>query len=157
MVSSNPSELFYQYSKIVCGETDLSVKLSQTYFDIFNNEANMGAALQKLLDWFDATLKSGLKSGLESDRNPHLESQLVSLEESISKQLQKDESDRSMTLLIIKLWYLGVIAPISDPVKPLTKNGYYFHHEALIWKVASAHPAGLSGGYFGYWAYKPEN
>jgi hypothetical protein len=141
MLSSHPSELFYQYSKIVCGEADLSVKLSQTYFDIFNNEINMGAALQKLLDWF----------GNMMELPP------VAIEEAISAQLQKDESDRNMTLLIIKLWYLGVIAPISDPVKPLTKNGYYFHHEALIWKVASAHPAGLSGGYFGYWAYKPEN
>jgi hypothetical protein len=141
MPSRNPNELFYQYSKIVCGEADLSVKLSQTYFDIFSNQINMGTELQKLLGWFGDTL----------DNHP------LSLEETISAQLQKDESDRNITLLIIKLWYLGVIAPISDPAKPLTGNGYYFHHEALIWKVASAHPAGLSGGYFGYWAYKPEN
>ncbi|NNT71577.1 hypothetical protein HKT18_05030 [Flavobacterium sp. IMCC34852] len=31
------------------------------------------------------------------------------------------------------------------------------YYSGLIWKVIRAHPPGLSGGYYGYWKYEPEN
>ena len=31
------------------------------------------------------------------------------------------------------------------------------HFRALIWPTIGAHPPALSGGYFGYWKYPPEN
>jgi hypothetical protein len=137
----SPAELFYQYSKIVCGQDDLSSRLSDTYFDIFNNDSTLQKDVQQLLTVFGKLINT----------NP------ASREKAVTDQILPDDTMRNTTLLIIKLWYLGIIAPIGNPANPLTKNGYYFHHEALIWKIARAHPAGLSGGYYGYWAYKPEN
>lgn len=30
------------------------------------------------------------------------------------------------------------------------------HFESLMWRAALAHPPALSGGYFGHWAYPPD-
>jgi hypothetical protein len=141
VMPSTSAELFYQYSKIVCGQDDLSRGLSDTYFNILNSDPTIQKDFQNLLEVFGKFTSSDLASP----------------EKAVTNQILPDDAMRNTTLLIIKLWYLGIIAPIGNPANPLTKNGYYFHHEALIWKIAQAHPAGLSGGYYGYWAYKPEN
>jgi Membrane bound FAD containing D-sorbitol dehydrogenase len=140
----NYPDLFFQFSKLVCGDESLSPGLSKVYFDIFHTDPTLQPDLIKLLDRFSTILNTG-------EANP---------EKAISDNILMDDSLRASTLLIIKLWYLGFMKSLTTgppDSEALKGGGYYFHHEALIWKVASAHPAGLSGGYYGYWSYKPEN
>ncbi len=62
---------------------------------------------------------------------------------------------------LIFLWYTAELIdfPKLDAKTPegsgaQSPESYY---AGLIWKVISAHPPGLSGGYYGYWKYEPEN
>jgi hypothetical protein len=140
-MNSNPLDLFYRYAQVVCAVNELSTGLSKVYFGVFNNDPNLQPDFQRVLEAFEKILQSGRPD----------------LEKEIKGQILSDAGMAATTLLIIKLWYLGIIPSIGNPVNPLSRDGFYFHHEALIWKIAHAHPAGLSGGYYGYWAYKPEN
>jgi hypothetical protein len=52
---------------------------------------------------------------------------------------------------IMKLWFLGIwYSPVnpSVPVRVISTQAY---KEALVWKVARAHPMGYSMWSFGYW------
>lgn len=61
------------------------------------------------------------------------------------------ESDRSCVIARELLGYLYTAElPDSDEV---VEEDYF---ESLIWRAALAHPPALSGGYFGYWRYPPE-
>lgn len=51
------------------------------------------------------------------------------------------------------LWYTSAFAD-ADKWKFGTPDQ---HFRALIWPTIGAHPPALSGGYFGYWKYPPEN
>ena len=143
-IPNNYPELFYHYSKLVTGEDSLSRKLSNVYFEIFNADPAVQTDFLRLLDVYQEILNKG-----ETDHEP-----------AIKEKILPDTNLNAITLSIIKLWYLGIIKSLttnSQNTEPLKGGGYYFHHEALIWKIARAHPAGLSGGYYGYWSYKPEN
>lgn len=129
-------KLFFHLSVIVCGEANLDRDLSNEYWDIFNNDATISPDLRKMLELYDSILQSN-----PSD---------ILIE--IKKQMMTDEPMRELLRKIIKIWYLG-----RPPVKELKGPRFFYHYEALIWKVAHAHPPGLSGGYYGYWHYKPEN
>jgi Membrane bound FAD containing D-sorbitol dehydrogenase len=140
----NYTDLFLQFSKLVCADESLSPGLSKVYFDIFHNDPAVQPDLLKLLDRFSSIQIAGASDP----------------EKAISENILSDSSLSALTLSIIKLWYLGVIKSLTTGpanTEPLKGGEFYFHHEALIWKVASAHPAGLSVGYYGYWSYKPEN
>jgi hypothetical protein len=131
--SNSPLDLFFELSKELCGMDDLSKKLSEVYYGIFHNDPAVSGKLKSLL----ATYQPG----------------------SLQELINNDTDMKDLALDIIKLWYLGVIKSleVSTAPMPLMGGGFYFYQEALIWKAAQAHPAGLSGGYYGYWSYKPEN
>ncbi len=136
--------LFFKYSEVVCGEDNLSPGLSDVYYQVIHNDPAHMKDLESLLDQYQVIL----------NQKP------ASLTNAIKNQILTNPAWVLITQLIVKIWYLGLIYSLTkDPNNhvPLKGGGYYFHHEALIWKVASAHPAGLSGGYYGYWSYKPEN
>ena len=136
-------DLFFQYSTLVSGMDNLSPGLSKVYFEVFEKDPVVQKDFIRLLDQFQLLIKPG-----------------ADLEKEVQKKILTDPGLVAVTLLIVKLWYLGIIPSLTaDPknTEPLKGGGYYFHHEALIWKIAQAHPAGLSGGYYGYWSYKPEN
>jgi hypothetical protein len=67
--------------------------------------------------------------------------------------LMREHGDlRDLCKVLILLWYLGELhGEKSEAGHP----SHYF--QALLWKVIHAHPPGLSGGYFGHWAYPPDN
>ena len=72
-----------------------------------------------------------------------------------------DDEHSRVAQEIIMLWYMsGFQDPTSpDPEKPRelgpeTPEQYF---RGLFWPTVRAHPLGLSGGYFGYWRYPPEN
>lgn len=59
---------------------------------------------------------------------------------------------------IVLLWYAGALLTKWDDPKSLNFGTKPAHHfESLMWDVIGAHPPALSGGYFGYWHYPPEN
>src|SRR5450432_3337923 len=131
-ITNNYPDLFYKYYMVVCGDESLSPGLANVYFGLFDSDTLSRADFLRLLDQFKTIM---------GDSDP---------EGAVKNKILTDQGLNAVTLSIIKLWYLGVIKPL----KTLSGGGYYFHQEALIWKVAQAHPAGLSGGYYGYWSYK---
>lgn len=54
---------------------------------------------------------------------------------------------------IMLLWYTSASEQAGE-WKFGTPEQYF---RADVWTVIGAHPPGLSGGYFGYWRYPPEN
>jgi hypothetical protein len=56
---------------------------------------------------------------------------------------------------IIMLWYLGELIGPDD--KPVLGAKPTHHFRGVMWEMIHAHPLALSGGYFGYWKYPPEN
>jgi hypothetical protein len=126
-------EVFKQFSVIVCADESISNSLSKEYYDLFSKDVNF----LPLLTDFKKII----------DSNP---SDIV-LE--ICNNILSNSAYKNLVKEIIKLWYLGKI----DRLGELKGNDHYFHYDALIWKVLHAHPTGLTGGYYGYWSYKPEN
>ena len=65
---------------------------------------------------------------------------------------------------ITMLWYMSGFRipkgqdddgnPKFEELPPETPEQYF---RGLFWPTVRAHPLGLSGGYFGYWKYPPEN
>jgi len=144
MENAHYTDLFYRYSLLVCGFEVLSRNLSGVYFNIIHNDPDHQPVFIRLMDQYQILLDKGQ----------------VNTEQEVRNKILIDADLNLMTQLIIKIWYLGNIdSMLEDPNNrmPLRGGGYYFHHEALIWKIARAHPAGLTGGYYGYWAYKPED
>jgi hypothetical protein len=63
---------------------------------------------------------------------------------------------------VVFLWYAAELLPwASANSNVMDKNRQNASEEeyysGLIWKAIRAHPLGLSGGYYGYWKYEPEN
>ena len=60
---------------------------------------------------------------------------------------------QTLSQAIINLWYtatlkLGAVNWVAPP------EAYF---DSLLWRAIEAHPPAVSGGYFGYWRYPPEN
>jgi hypothetical protein len=73
-------------------------------------------------------------------------------EKAIRSKIMADPDLRALAKTIIVLWYTGDL--LGATASPPTEDQYF---AALMWPVARAHPPGLSGGYFGHWAYPPDN
>ena len=129
------NQIFRKLSMALCADTNLSASLSDEYFEILAPDVNF----LPLLNAYSKILNTN-----PSDILIEIQNQLLT--NSDYKLLIKE---------IIKLWYLGKTE--RKGINELKGKSYYFHYEALIWKVLHTHPAGLTGGYFGYWSYKPEN
>lgn len=72
-----------------------------------------------------------------------------------------DENLASMARHLIYWLYTGTVpehmpedldAPVEGHI--MTSEDYF---ESLVWSVVKAHPLALSGGYYGYWHYPPED
>ncbi len=50
---------------------------------------------------------------------------------------------------LVAAWYSGVVQTMAGPVM-----GNY--HSALLWSTPGLHPAGVCGGYTGYWSEPPQ-
>ena len=73
-------------------------------------------------------------------------------EQAIRSHIMADGDLRKLAKIIIGLWYTGDLPGAT--ASPPTEDQYF---TALMWPIARAHPPGLSGGYFGHWAYPPDN
>lgn len=135
--------VFKKVSQLLTGFDDLPGDLVQSYYDRLSTTPGYKEEIQKLLE-----LTSG-KAELDL-------STLLSIE-SINKRLFKGITFLWYTSELIMWDHLDSDATLfqkSDNRYPGTENEYY---SGLIWRAIRAHPLGLSGGYYGYWKYEPEN
>src|SRR5690349_13269070 len=93
------------------------------------------------------------------------------LEEGVRQQIINNETLSPVARQIIYLWYTSALLVRSvkpdmavnlETGRPDTGTTLQFgspeqYFRGLIWSVIRAHPPALSGGYFGYWRYPPEN
>jgi hypothetical protein len=124
--------LFADLSAKLCDDQTLPLSLVQEYYEILRHLPHFNSLMERY---------QGIKSQNFDD-----------IIEQIHKQLLSVPEYRLVIKDILKLWYLGRI----EGLQILKGARYYFFYEALIWKVLHAHPVGLTGGYYGYWSYKPE-
>lgn len=124
------TERFLRLSEALVGESPLDAALAGPYLERIQATAE-GADLEALLDEYDAIVAAG-----------------GDVDAAITMRIMGHDELRRLARVIIVLWYLGEIGG-GGPAE------HYF--QGLFWKVVSAHPPGLSGGYFGHWAYPPDN
>ena len=93
------------------------------------------------------------------------------IEEGVRQRIINDDAQSPLARQIIYLWYTSAFLVRSVKVdaeanletgKPDAGTTLQFgapeeYFRGLMWSVIRAHPPALSGGYFGYWRYPPEN
>lgn len=93
------------------------------------------------------------------------------IEEGIQKRILEDDAISPIARQIIFVWYTSALLigskkpegavnleigrPDGSTTLQFGSPEQYFR--GLLWSVIHAHPPALSGGYFGYWKYPPEN
>jgi hypothetical protein len=127
---------FLELSQILTGFKHLDAKIAEVYYKELHKI--IGSPLDKLLDAFDLNVKQ----------------QVGDPEALVGKTLWSDPTYKSVCQSIILIWYNSNVVVGGETVWVAQPQVYY---EALLWKVIEAHPPALSGGYFGYWRYAPEN
>jgi hypothetical protein len=128
---------FLELSKILTGFEDLKEQPGEVYYAILSKI--LGNDFASLLSEYDKKVK-GQKGQPEELVNVHLWS---------------NPADKKICQTIIRVWYHALLTKGADGFDWIAPSEIYY--EALIWKAIKAHPLGLSGGYFGYWRYAPEN
>jgi hypothetical protein len=135
---------FLRLSQVLTGETRLDCDLAEQY--LLRIRKAFERDLASLLDVFRSLSGEG-------------EQLLAELHAAFSQQ----EGLERVAQEIIMLWYMsGFRVPDVDAagkptlreLGPETPEQFF---RGLFWPTVRAHPQGLSGGYFGYWKYPPEN
>jgi hypothetical protein len=125
---------FLELSCTLTGFELLNKELTEAYYNGINQA--FPADFEEALVIFDNLKKA----------NPE------EIEPAIYKAAAEIPAFKTIIKNIIAIWYLGKL----DKVTAMTFNPVNYY-EALAWKTVQAHSPGLSGGYFGYWHYQPEN
>lgn len=130
--------VFYDLSTELVEVKDLKIEISNYYFELLLNE--YGNDFMNLLNNYK-----------------------------ITKKFESNDSEKKLKNIIIYLWYTSEFITRSEMNSffnistNFNKESEFIHktplgyYNAILWKAISAHPIGLTGGYFGYWKYKPEN
>jgi hypothetical protein len=129
-MSAITKEKFWRLSMVLTGHPELARTLSDEYFDIVAGRVGT-AAIEGLLEAADGGQKDLTELITGHDHGP-------------------------IAQTVIRLWFTGIFVP-PDGTSPMSVQKPEHHFEALLWSDIGAHPPGLSGGYFGYWAYPAEN
>lgn len=130
------ADAFLALSEILTGFNGLSPVIAAQY----QKEVHgiHGASLDQLLAFFENYI-----AGQPGD-----------LEELAGKLIWTNGAFRAVCQSVILIWYNASITLDAANTWLAPPETYY---EALLWKAIEAHPPALSGGYFGYWRYAPEN
>jgi hypothetical protein len=134
----NPSEQFYHLSTLLTGFDDLPSDISDGYLNKMSGTDPYKKHLPALL-----SLAEGYAAS-----------------EELTKAL--DSNQKACCKAIVFLWYAAELiswasatgSKLEKERVSATENEYY---SGLIWRAIRAHPLALSGGYYGYWKYEPEN
>jgi hypothetical protein len=126
---------FLQLSSILTGFEPLDAKLGRLYYHEVKKAA--GAQLTLLLETYETKVAG-------QPGNP---------EDLIRACIWNVQDLRTLSQAIINLWYTAILN--FGAVSWIAPPEAYF--DSLLWKAIEAHPPAISGGYFGYWRYPPEN
>jgi Membrane bound FAD containing D-sorbitol dehydrogenase len=130
--------LFLQLSSRLAGEESLPPDLAAQYLNrLLALGPEMSAATEDLLETYHSIVVSG-----------------KDIDAGIRDSIFADARLRVAARRIIILWYLGEL--VDDADKAMEGPPQHFFR-GLMWEIIHAHPLALSGGYFGYWKYPPEN
>lgn len=129
--------LFMELSAVLTGQKDLDVELSAEYY-------------MRISRSFEDTLAEILERFAKAPANQKKPAVAAIMTDAKLGPVAKE---------IIILWYF---AGFFDPGRPkgqqeLGPETAEQYLRGLLWPTIHAHPPGLSGGYFGYWKYPPEN
>lgn len=131
------NEVFLRLSRVLTGEPRLDPQLACEYHERIE---------RAFPDECDALLAAfGEFQGSD---------ELVS--QRVRSEIMDDKDLGAVAREVIMIWYLSGFRGPGDigELGPETPEQYY---QGLLWPTIRAHPLGLSGGYFGYWHYPPEN
>lgn len=149
---------FIALSAVLIGEPNPDRGLARKYLDRLLAAPVAGEPVSKrvevLLDTFRAIRDGG-----------------GDLEEGVRQRIVNDDALAPLARQIIFLWYTSAFLVRSvtpdaavnlETGRPDTSTTLQFgspeqYFRGLMWSVIRAHPPALSGGYFGYWRYPPEN
>ncbi|MBL0726111.1 hypothetical protein [Piscinibacter sp. HJYY11] len=134
MDAATAAACFRDLSRHLAG-VDAQADLAAPYLQRLRAEL-FGARIDELLELF-----------------ARLRSTSTDLEMDIRQQIVESSDFGALAQQIILLWYTSAFAD-GDNWKFGPPEQYFRSH---IWSVIGAHPPALSGGYFGYWKYPPEN
>ncbi len=134
MASSQKPASFKDISEALTGVSDLGNDLSEEYMQLVTS--GVGAAA------VDALLAAA--SGIDLGNPGQVQSRIMD-----------DAQLGPLAQAVIVLWYTGAFQAPGASAPTTVKAEHHF--SALIWPAVGAHPLGLSGGYFGYWAYPAED
>lgn len=123
-------------SEVLTGFDNLSPEAAKLYYQQLSQSNK--AELESLLSSFEALTKDGQKD----------------LEGVVREKIWNDAALKSVCQSIILIWYNAAISSNNVVTWQAPPQFYY---DALLWRAVEAHPPALSGGYFGYWRYAPEN
>lgn len=132
-------EGFVQLSCVLTGERALDQRLAAGYLARIQRDAAEGQHLTAFVSRFTQLDREG-----------------TTFETRFREEILHTPVYGDLAKRILVLWYTGGLPdrewkldyPDDDPAP-------YFG--ALMWPVIGAHAPALSGGYFGYWRYPPEN
>ncbi|HTK21319.1 MAG TPA: sugar dehydrogenase complex small subunit [Mucilaginibacter sp.] len=130
-------ELFLKLSGVLTGFDNLNPEAATLYHKKLS-ESNADG-LESLLLAFKALLS-----------NPEKD-----VEELVREKIWTDDTLKIVCKSIILIWYNAAIMNANNVV--IWQAPPEFYYDALLWRAVEAHPPAISGGYFGYWRYAPEN
>ena len=128
---------FLRLSELLTGFDGLSSSLAETYLEFFRAQPGVGSTIDELIDVFSL-----------------LEHEDGNLETLVRTRIVENVQFAELTQRIITIWYTASYSKDAHTTVVVEAAPYF---QSLLWPTVSAHTPGLSGGYFGYWAYPPEN
>lgn len=149
---------FISLSSILIGEANPDKGLAQKYLDRLLAISVGGDPMNKRVEALLKTFREIQSGG-------------GNLEEGVRQRIINDAVLSPIARQVIFLWYTSAFLVRSvkpdeavnlETGRPDTSTTLRFgspeqYFRGLMWPVIRAHPPALSGGYFGYWRYPPEN
>jgi len=142
-------DYFIQLSELLLDKSNLNRDLAKAYFQIIIDQSpeiygpgdeytkyladsNNGAPLDIMFDVFLQVSEESAETQLRV----------------VSELFASDSTLAPIANNILVLWYNGYLNNQYPPAK--------YYSEALIWKTIRANPPGITGPFYGHWAYLPE-
>ncbi|MDP4151645.1 MAG: hypothetical protein Q8927_05755 [Bacteroidota bacterium] len=143
-------DLFLKLSAILTGFDDLDPKLGSLYYKELMKAS--GPPFTALLQTFSSKVL-GHAASTGHPASADQPAPAGNPEDLLRENIWNVMDFQILSQAIINLWYtatlkLGNVTWVAPP------EAYF---DSLLWRAIEAHPPAVSGGYFGYWRYPPEN
>lgn len=149
---------FIALSSVLVGERNMDRGLAEKYLDRLLKAPVPDEPMDKRVEALLSTFREIRDGGGD-------------LDEGVRQRIINDDMLAPVARQIIFLWYTSAFLVRSvkpdtavnlETGRPDTSTTLQFgspeqYFRGLMWSVIRAHPPALSGGYFGYWKYPPEN